>query len=574
MKKSNRVYRSYLWIVVVTAFGVLTALSFQWVPEDLEHLFYAVAGLVVIHFFGIALGEGTVLNFDFLVYAITLFAYGPTVMGWAAVIVNFLYLALNKFRRRRKLSLEHTLFSGAQFALSGFGADAVYHSLHGNFGLNILQISTYLPELCAMGIFFLINSALVYLGFLFDSQIRLTVKKFLFYFLSDICIYLFTGFTALMLIHFYSGITSFEKLVEFSILTFFLISPIIALNLGIRLYRQIKEMRQLFEIIRLLNSPGEFTNSLRHVLKLVSAMISFDQCCVWETNPQDNSVATLCICYPETKSLSFNIITEGEGLRGKMLRAREMEHIPNLQNATGASAQDPQAGSLVIIPLVYENEIVGLIDFYRKYADFYDKRNLPTMKTLSFEIASSIVKDRMFRKVQQAAVTDKLTGLYNRLYFEDRLDFDIKRGKRYGHMVSLLFMDIDHFKICNDTYGHTAGDEVLCQLCDLLRNLVRKTDLVARYGGEEIVIVLPSTSKEQAAALAEKIRITVSDHEFTHETAKIHTTVSIGVASYPADANESDDLIKKTDFAMYEAKKQGRNKVVISSPYNNSMTAS
>jgi len=326
----------------------------------------------------------------------------------------------------------------------------------------------------------------------------------------------------------------------------------------------------MFEIIRVLNSPKEFSEVLRNIMNLVRPMVSFDQCCIWEAEPSNNTISRLIANYPESQKPPTFTVGDG-GLRGQAYLSRTLLHIPDLKLASRRSAVEPESGSIVIIPLIFENEVVGLIDFYKAYPNYYDKRNLPTMQAIADEIAISVAKDRLFREVQRSAVTDKLTGLHNRLYFEDRIAYDINRGQRYGHMVSLLFIDIDHFKICNDTYGHAAGDSVLRELSSVLRSSVRRTDLVARYGGEEFVMILPNTAKEQAGILAEKIRQVVSTYEFTHESIKITITVSIGVASYPEDSNDPVGLVKKADYAMYQAKKLGRNRVSHSNASNNVM---
>lgn len=166
-------------------------------------------------------------------------------------------------------------------------------------------------------------------------------------------------------------------------------------------------------------------------------------------------------------------------------------------------------------------------------------------------------------KLQQLAVTDGLTGLYNHRFFQDKLDHEIARAERFAHPVSLCVIDVDHFKHYNDTHGHPKGDEVLKRVAFLLVENVREVDTVARYGGEEFVIVLPETTKEQATQVAEKIRGILERTEFPREQTQPlgRLTVSVGVGSFPKDGRTSQDVMDRTDEALYRAKAAGRNRV-------------
>ncbi|MBW2559325.1 MAG: GGDEF domain-containing protein [Deltaproteobacteria bacterium] len=160
------------------------------------------------------------------------------------------------------------------------------------------------------------------------------------------------------------------------------------------------------------------------------------------------------------------------------------------------------------------------------------------------------------------SVTDALTELYNSRYFYDQLRLEIERAERYGHPLSLLLLDIDNFKRFNDTYGHLEGDEVLIRLGQVIRRCLRKTDSAYRFGGEEFTIILPETGGDAATILAERIREDLANEDFypVESPEIVHETVSIGVAQYlPCEGLRP--FIKRTDFNMYEAKEQGKNRV-------------
>jgi diguanylate cyclase (GGDEF)-like protein len=174
----------------------------------------------------------------------------------------------------------------------------------------------------------------------------------------------------------------------------------------------------------------------------------------------------------------------------------------------------------------------------------------------------------LYERARQMAITDRLTGLYNFGYFHERLKEERMRAERYHRLLSLVILDIDHFKKYNDSNGHPAGNEVLKKIATILKQEAREVDIVARYGGEEMVIILPETSRKRATELAERIRQRVSDAMFDRMQSQPlgKMTISAGVATFPVDASTEDDLIKKADSSLYQAKSQGRNRVAAFEP--------
>jgi len=169
--------------------------------------------------------------------------------------------------------------------------------------------------------------------------------------------------------------------------------------------------------------------------------------------------------------------------------------------------------------------------------------------------------EELLDKVNYMAITDVLTGLFNRRRFHDVLSSEYERAKRYGIPFSLVLLDIDYFKKVNDTYGHTVGDAVLREVATILKNSIREIDTAARYGGEEFVVVLPNTEKGNAQIFAERMRQSIERHAFSGVNKNI--TVSIGIGGMPdAKVEDEDKLIRCADFALYRAKQLGRNRTV------------
>jgi len=177
-------------------------------------------------------------------------------------------------------------------------------------------------------------------------------------------------------------------------------------------------------------------------------------------------------------------------------------------------------------------------------------------------------------RLAQLAVTDGLTGLYNHRHFHERLSLEAERSLRNGLPLSLLMIDVDHFKHYNDEHGHPAGDEVLRQVARIMTDGRRANDFCARYGGEEFAIVLVDTPKLVAAKLAERLRERVAAHPFEHAEKQPGgcLSISIGVATFPDDASDAEGLVRASDAALYAAKHGGRNCVVLAAPTKRSPT--
>jgi len=191
-------------------------------------------------------------------------------------------------------------------------------------------------------------------------------------------------------------------------------------------------------------------------------------------------------------------------------------------------------------------------------------KNLLTMKELQDELArKNKAMELANKKLEQLSVTDELTGLWNRRYLWERLEEEITKTRRFNLTVSCLMIDIDDFKVINDTYGHTTGDTVLTKIARVLKSQCRAHDLLARFGGEEFLMVLHQTDLEGAGQLAQRLVKSVDHHPFTtHDQKILKATISIGVSTYPSpNINDVNDLIKKADEALYQAKRKGKNRV-------------
>jgi diguanylate cyclase (GGDEF)-like protein len=214
-------------------------------------------------------------------------------------------------------------------------------------------------------------------------------------------------------------------------------------------------------------------------------------------------------------------------------------------------------------PITYRDEQIGLLIVEDDTPGrTWESEEVLMVKTVSDQLAVAIMHARLFKQVQNQAMTDSLTSLYNHGAFKERLDREIKLAERNGERVSLILLDLDHLKRINDTFGHRAGDECLIHVSEVMRQTVREVDICARYGGEEFVVILPQCSREDAISVAERLREAISSSPVKRLGQRVdQVTASVGVSTYPSPAKTADELIEMADRAMYLAKAAGRNRV-------------
>ncbi len=213
------------------------------------------------------------------------------------------------------------------------------------------------------------------------------------------------------------------------------------------------------------------------------------------------------------------------------------------------------------IPIIQEDKVLGVLAVTSRDLDAISSHQVHLMTTTADQAAMLLTNARLHNEVEKLAVTDGLTNLYNHKHFQERLNDEFQRMKRLPQTLSLMLIDLDHFKKINDNYGHPAGDMVLKNIASILKKTLRGIDIIARYGGEEFAAVLMGSGKSGAKKMAERLRTSVMNKPFLIDNNQITITLSIGLATYPHDAETKEDLIEKADQALYSAKGNGRNQV-------------
>jgi diguanylate cyclase (GGDEF)-like protein len=256
---------------------------------------------------------------------------------------------------------------------------------------------------------------------------------------------------------------------------------------------------------------------------------------------------------------------EGKGLLGVVVKKGLAIRLANMKEdlrSVGLPADHPPIHTLLGIPIKINDKPIGGV-FLANKADNgrFTLEDEELLLILVYQAAVAIENARLLEAAHRLAITDGLTGLLNHREFYRRLADYLKGSERYHYAVSLLMIDIDHFKQFNDTYGHQMGDQVLKTVGDTIKTQVRDVDVCARYGGEEFVVILANTDTSQAVMLAERMRSVIFAYPFKHDGIRSQLSVSIGIASFPKDADNIKDLVKRADEALYMAKESGRNKV-------------
>ena len=213
----------------------------------------------------------------------------------------------------------------------------------------------------------------------------------------------------------------------------------------------------------------------------------------------------------------------------------------------------------VRLPLVSFGENLGLLACVARHGQAMLANDRQALESVSDILATATQNARYVDRVRQLAYRDGLTGVFNRRYFETRLIEEITRAARYGAGVSVLMVDLDHFKKVNDEFGHMLGDDVLRAVSSIFMRTLRKVDVVCRYGGEEFAIILPATPGGSAYIVADKLRRAVAGAQ--HPGVPIPVTISVGVSEFPANGITRDDIVRAADAALYKAKENGRNQV-------------
>jgi len=262
------------------------------------------------------------------------------------------------------------------------------------------------------------------------------------------------------------------------------------------------------------------------------------------------------VSLPETILEPCQEIYQGQCLCGRALASGEVVILRDTGGKQISCHSEAEPCGRIIIPLKAVNTVVGLISLYTDPETEVRESLTPLLTSLGSQIGIAINNSRLYEEAKSISFRDPLTGLANRRFLEIQLEKIFELARRHGQNQSVIMLDIDHFKIYNDTYGHQGGDQLLVILAKILMAQSRKSDYVFRYGGEEFLVLLPDTELSMALDAAERLRAAVE--------REAGVTISLGVAGYRDGMPDKETLVKAADAALYRAKEGGRNRVELS----------
>jgi diguanylate cyclase (GGDEF)-like protein len=341
------------------------------------------------------------------------------------------------------------------------------------------------------------------------------------------------------------------------------------LEVGRHLKKTAQRLAILTDIVKTANSILEPRKVIELIMAKIQQLIPSEAWSMLMVDEEKQELAFELALGEKGKDVSSFRIKIGEGIAGWVAQSGQ----PAIVNDT---SKDPRfAGkfdtktqfrtrSILAAPLISRGRTIGVVEIINKLQGKFTAADLEILLTLVEPCAIAIENAILFQRTEQLTITDDLTKLFNSRYLNVYIGREIKRCKRHGIPLSIIFLDLDGFKGVNDAFGHLAGSRTLTEVGGILAEAVRESDIIARYGGDEFVVVLPETPASGALVIAERIRRSIELHTFLQEQGlAARISASVGIASYPDHALTPEGLIQKADQAMYRVKERDKNGIEV-----------
>jgi diguanylate cyclase (GGDEF)-like protein len=335
------------------------------------------------------------------------------------------------------------------------------------------------------------------------------------------------------------------------------------------LERRLGELQLVFELLRVSVSETELDRVLREIGARIAEGLGARELAIFIREPGGarRYVVRAAQGFAAPHRVLGRAVEPGEGIAGEVARVGQPVVLRDVAHAPGYLAfwdEAPREGTLAALPIAWRGDLVGILTVARPLEAPFADDELRLLRAIADQLALAIRHAGLVDELRALSTTDELTGLPNRRMMLRRLDAEIDRARRFAHPVSVVAIDIDHFKILNDTRGHPTGDAALRVVAEILGGNVRRVDLVARMGGEEFLVLLPESTTAEAATVAEKLRQAIAARDVPGGDTQPagHLTISLGVATL-RDGEASAALLERADRALYAAKRRGRDRVVV-----------
>lgn len=561
-------HRYKLTVFLLSIGALLTTTYFYSTPlvsVDYWYILLYLIMIVLIDSLPLRVNQITI-TFNAAVILAVFLRYGIAVEVWLTLISLSVTLTITSRR-----TIDRIMMNLSMFTCVFLGASIVYLLAGGQVGPEISIYDNLLPIFLYIVAAFLINHlAISYIVYsIFKQKIFANWHSMKW----DV----FSSFLAIPLgtllytVHGEMGVTGM----------IFVLIPTLTISYVFKLYNDLRnahlQMRALNEVSSKFTSELDLGKTLYFIQESIEAMVDVEYTYIFETDSQKLFLKPLAAKHMDNQVIEDwdqYYIPVGQGLSGKVAGTGEPMIVHRIKGAESLES-DPivfnDMESLMVIPMIAHDEMMGIMMLGSSKSLNYSNWDLNLVHILANQAAVAIENAKQYLSTERRSQIDELTGVYNYRTFDNKLQQAIQHANHEEQPISLMIMDIDHFKSVNDQYGHLAGNEVLVQLAQIIQANVRKEDIVARYGGEEFTVILPNAGEAETADIAERIRYAIestpmkimNNIQRQGETA-IHVTMSIGLATYPDQADSPLSLIRHADRAMYlGSKRGGRNKVSV-----------
>jgi diguanylate cyclase (GGDEF)-like protein len=334
----------------------------------------------------------------------------------------------------------------------------------------------------------------------------------------------------------------------------------------------ISEVAVFHELGKALTSSLQLDQVLRTIMEKINEVLRPDTWSLLLMDQEKNELYFEIATGEGADALKDVRIKLGQGIAGWVAQTGEVVVVPDTRNDSRFFAQvdektKVQTRSIVAVPVRFRDQCLGVIELINCVGEEgFSPRELALLEALADYAAIAIENARHVERIHELTITDDCTTLYNARHLDFMLDTEIYRSHRYSYEFSIIFIDLDHFKNVNDTHGHLMGSKLLGEIGTMIKNNCRLIDFAFRYGGDEFVLLLPQTSKENACRVAHRLHRMIKETTWLRDAGlNVHITSSVGVASYPVDSSDKAGLLHLADDAMYLVKNTTRDRVAAAS---------
>jgi diguanylate cyclase (GGDEF)-like protein len=333
--------------------------------------------------------------------------------------------------------------------------------------------------------------------------------------------------------------------------------------------RQLQEVAIFNDVAKALTSSLNLDSILQTIMDKMAEFFRPDTWSLLMVDEQKDELYFAIAVGDAAETLKTVRLKVGEGIAGWVAKNGESLIVPDVYNDARFSKRIDEmtkwkTRSIICVPLKSKHRVLGVIQLINCAMESFGEQEMFFLHALCDYAAIAIDNARAVEKIQELTITDDCTGLYNARHLYKTLEAEVYRSARFGYEFSVIFMDLDHFKMVNDTYGHLVGSKLLQEIGFKVKSQLRLIDYAFRYGGDEFVILLPQTEKNSALVVARRLQDMMRrTHFLSDESLNLNVRCSMGLATYPEDAKSSHEIIRQADEMMYMVKNSSRDNIAV-----------